>query len=511
MPAGFGGLSGDGPADQGGHFAPTVPTKATPPVKAIAAAPVAAVAVDPKSPEGQLIAAQGQIVAGNLDAGLKIFAEARAKAAPALAPRIGFVQKLVEIRVADRLGNQPKVAPGLAEAMKQATKPDQVAACWQLGLGLARAAVTAKSPAAAGLIDFLVRRPPRRCGRRARTSSWPACTWPPAVRRRPRPNWVAAPRANSPAERAAWTTAVADLAKAVDAGQAPKAGTDLFERLHAAAPAALQAALDVVEGGALLNRGELASSQAVFERAVTAAKTAKEQSLVVVSLGYNLSATLAHKGNATDAADLLAKADAFAQSLPASAERDRVLVTSLVACGQAARAADVAWKAALGAKIPAQRQQMLLLYAHAAVAAGQEAGLAAKLQSMKAPAGVFTTAANALAQIGKAQAALAVVEAVPAAALVNDAQAAADVVSVMRQVHQQEKQMGARQAARCRAVAVEYAAAAKRAADSQEGPAGGSPSQAGGRLPGPGHRSPEVRRTLQHPPPSPARRERGRG
>jgi hypothetical protein len=249
----------------------------------------------------------------------------------------------------------------------------------------------------------------------------------------------------------------------VDAGQAPKAATDLFERLHAAAPAALQAALDVIEGSALLNRGELASSQAVFERAVTAAKTAKEQALAVVSLGYNLSATLAHKGNAADAADLLAKADAFAQSLPASAERDRVLVTSLVACGQAARAADVAWKAALGAKVPAQRQQMLLLYAHAAVAAGQEAGLVAKLQSMKAAAGIYTAAANALAQNGKAQAALAVIEAVPAGALVNDAQAAADVVSVMRQVHQQEKQMGARQAVRCRAVAAEYAAAAKRA------------------------------------------------
>ena len=136
-------------------LAPSVPVKATPPVKTIVAAPVAVVAVDPKSPEGQLIAAQGQIVAGNLDAGLKSLPRRGVKAGPALAPRIGFVQKLVEIRVADRLGIQPKVATGLTEAMKQATKPDQVAACWQLGLGLARAAVTAKSPAAAGLIGFL--------------------------------------------------------------------------------------------------------------------------------------------------------------------------------------------------------------------------------------------------------------------------------------------------------------------------------------------------------------------
>jgi hypothetical protein len=281
----------------------------------------------------------------------------------------------------------------------------------------------------------------------------------------------AAPRANSPAERAAWTAAVADLAKVVDAGQAPKAGTDLFERLHETAPAALQAALDVVEGNALLNRGELASSQAVFERAMTAAKTAKEQSLAVVSLGYDLGTGLARTGNAAAATEVRAKAEAFAESLPASAARDQVFLTALKDCGQAKRAAELAWKAALGAKVPAQRQQMLLLYVQAAVAAGQEGAIVPKLQSMKAPAALYTAAANALAQIGKAQAALTVVEAVPAGALVNDAQAAGEMAWVMRQIHQQHKQTGARQAARCREVAGEYAAAAQRAKAAKKVPA----------------------------------------
>ena len=116
---------------------------------------VAPAVVDPKAVQAQLLSAQGQIAAGNLDAGLKSLAEVRAKAGPALAPRIAFVEKLVAVRVADRLGDQAKVSAGLAEALKQAGQPDQLAACWQLGLNLAQAAVAAKSPAATGLIDIL--------------------------------------------------------------------------------------------------------------------------------------------------------------------------------------------------------------------------------------------------------------------------------------------------------------------------------------------------------------------
>ena len=59
-----------------------------------------------------------------------------------------FIDKPVAIRVADRLGDQGKVLAGLADVMRQAREQDQVAACWQLGLNLARPAVAAKSPTA---------------------------------------------------------------------------------------------------------------------------------------------------------------------------------------------------------------------------------------------------------------------------------------------------------------------------------------------------------------------------
>jgi len=121
----------------------------------LAAPPANPAAVDPKAVEAQLVSAQGQIVAGNLDAGLKALAEVRSNAAPTLAPRIAFVEKLLAARLADRLADQAAVTAGLGEALRQAAQPDQVTACWQLGLNLNQAAVVAKSPAATGLIDFL--------------------------------------------------------------------------------------------------------------------------------------------------------------------------------------------------------------------------------------------------------------------------------------------------------------------------------------------------------------------
>ena len=230
-----------------------LPTPVPPAPVVKPAAPAPAVVVDPKSVEGQLISAQGQVVAGNLDAGLKTLREVLVKAAPALAPRIGFVEKLVAIRVADRLGDQAKVSAGLADAMKQAAQPDQVTACWQLGLNLTQAAVAAKSPAAAGLIDFLATQAApamRQSGPHIELARLHMATGHAAAAEAELAK--AAPRINSPADCAAWTAAVADLAKVVDAGQAPKAGADLFERLHKAATPAVQTALDIVEGRALL-------------------------------------------------------------------------------------------------------------------------------------------------------------------------------------------------------------------------------------------------------------------
>ena len=103
---------------------------------------------------------------------------------------------------------------------------------------------------------------------------------------------------------------------------------------------------------------------------------------------------------------MLAKAEAFAELLPASAERDQVLVTSLENCGQADRAADLAWKAALA------REGSRPAAADAPCCTSmrrwprvRKATIVAKLQSMKAPAVIYTAAADALAKAGKTQAA----------------------------------------------------------------------------------------------------------
>jgi hypothetical protein len=432
---------------------------AAPPPKA--ALPVAA---DVKAVEAQLLAAQGQIVAGNLDAGLKTFAEVRGKAIPALAPRIVFIEKLVEVRVADRLGDQAKVSAGLTESLKQAGQPDQVTACWQLGLSLAQAAVAAKNPAAAGLMEFLGTQAgpamrqfgPHLEVAKLRMAAGQAASAEAELNK-------AAARISSAADRAAWAAAVADLAKLVDGGQAPQAGVDLFERLRKAAPAPAQLALDMVEGRALLARGELERCAEVLQRALVGVKTAKEQALPVLALSYEL-AVAYHKANNIESANqALREAEAMAEALPPSAEVTAVRCNALVAGGRADSAAEIAWNAALSAKQPAQRQQMLLLYVPAAVAAGRDGEILAKLQSMKAPAGIFTAAAGALAQAGKAEAAMAMLEAVTPQAAAADPQVAGGMIAVIGQMHQQHQQAAARQAARCRAIAAEYAAAAKKA------------------------------------------------
>jgi hypothetical protein len=153
----------------------------------------------------------------------------------------------------------------------------------------------------------------------------------------------------------------------------------------------------------------------------------------------------------------------MAQALPPSAETTTTRCKGLLAGGRADSAAEVAWNAALAATEPAPRQQMLQLYVPAALAANREGEVLPKLQSMKAPAASFTAAAIVLADAHKADAAMALVEAVPAQALVADAKAAGEVTAVVQRLQQQQQQAAARQADRCKAIAAEYAAAAKKA------------------------------------------------
>jgi len=264
---------------------------------------------------------------------------------------------------------------------------------------------------------------------------------------------------------------VAELAQRVDGGLAPQAGVDLFERLRKATGASpVQLALDVVEGRALLARGQLPHCQAVLKRAMAGVQTAKEQALPVLGLAYDVALAYRKAGNVKSGNEALAEAEAMAQELPPSAEVTALRCAGLVSAGRPDFAVEIAWNAAMSGKQPAQRQQMLLLYVPAAVAAGREAEILSRLESMKAPAGIFTAAAGALAQAGKAETAMAMLDAVSAKAAVADPQVAGGVTAVVQHIHQQHQQAAARQAARCRAIAAEYAVAAKTAEAAKDAP-----------------------------------------
>ena len=213
-------------------------------------------------------------------------------------------------------------------------------------------------------------------------------------------------------------------------------------------------------------------SQEVLKRVITGLKTAgsvggspasKEQALPVLGLAYDLAVAFHKAGDEKSAAGVLAEAEAMALALPGSAEATVTRCRALVAAGHADSAAEIAWTAAVSAKQPAARQQMLLLYVPAAVAAGREAEVLPKLQAMKAPAGAFTAAAGVLADAHKSEAAMAVVEALPSPTIVADAKAAGELAAVVQHIHHQRQEAAARQAARCKAIAAEYAAAAKKA------------------------------------------------
>ena len=448
--------------------APVAPRRPLPAAAPVSLpAPLPAAVIDPKSVEGRLIAVQGQITAGNLDAGLKALAEVRAKAAPALAPRMAFVEKLVAIRVADRLGDPAKVLTGLAEALKQAAQRDQVAAVFHLGLNLAQAAVTAKGSAAGGLIDFLAAKAapalqqfgPHLEVAKLRIAANQAAAAEAELAK-------AAPRIASPQDRTAWASTVAELAKLVDGGQAPQAGADLFERLRkrpdrcpCRRPSTWSKAGPCWPAESCRSARRCSTGDGRREDGQGAVPAGARA-------GLRSGRGLPH-GAATWRAprEALAEAEAMALALPPSPEATATRCKGLVADGQADSAAEIAWNAAVAAKKPAEREQMLMLYVPATVAANREGEVLAKLQAMKAPAGIFTAAAGVLTEAGKAEAAMAVVEAVPPLALTADAKAAGEVAAVVQRIHQQHQKMALRQAARCLAIAAEYATAAKKAKD----------------------------------------------
>lgn len=434
--------------------------------------------IDVKAIETQIVSAQGQIVQGNLDAGLKALREAQAKAiTPALAARSKFVVKLAEIRMADKLGDQAKVLATLQEAFKQAKQPDQFEAVWRLGSTLAQAAAAGKDTAGS-IIDFLAKGPgpamhqfgPHMEVAKFRIATRDAGAAEAELR-------AAAQRTKSQADWSAWLAGVGQLAAMVDGGQAPKAGADVFDRLREAGKP-VAAALNVAKGRFLLGRGLPAGVAALIDEAVTGA-TSDGQVLAALALGYDLARAFKQGGKGDQAKQALAKAECLAQSRPVSAAVAQLRGAALRAFGQPEKAAEVFWAAAQAVKADQERELMFSAYGAAMVAAGNTANIVPQLQAAKAGPAVFVSVAQSLAGSGDPVQALDVLGAVPAQAAVGDPRVASGITAVMQQIQAGHKQVAAKQAAMCRTIAATFDAAAKKAEAAKDAKrAGGLAKQA---------------------------------
>jgi hypothetical protein len=437
---------------------------------AAVAAPAAMAAevnvVDIQQVENQLISAQGMIVQGNLDGGLQALQNARAKAVTAdLVARGAFIAKLAEVRMSDRLGDQPKALAALNDAAGQAKLPDQVAAVWQLGLAMAQAAA-GKSPATATpVVDFLANGPgpamkqfgPHVEIARLRIAAGNLGAAEAELRK-------AAERTRSAQDWSAWLGGLSQLAVAADAGQAPKAGADVFERLRGVANA-IGADVDVAEARFLMGRGQLPGVEAILDRAVPAA--GEDQILSVLSATYDLALAFQRVGTTCEASRLLNKAETLAAARPVTAAVAALRCSALTAIGQADKAAEVVWKAAGAMKSPQERDQLLAAFGSATVAAGGGSTVVTKLQAAKAGPAVFVAAAGAVAQTGNTNEALKVLGAISPEAVAADGPAASAFVSLMQQIQAQRQQIARDQGTRCRAVAAAFTVAAKAAKDPQ--------------------------------------------
>jgi len=422
--------------------------------------------VDLKAAEAQIVAAQGQVAAGNLDAGLRALQEARAKAVTAdLSARAAFVAKLVEIRVADKLGDQAKVLAALDEAFTQAKQPDQVGAVWQTGLAAAQSAIAAKGNAAA-VVDFLAKGPGpamKQSAAHMDLAKLRMAVGNPGAAEAELRN--AAQRAASAQEWSVWVGAVTQLATLVDGGQAPKAGADVFVRLRDATKSGQALAmLDTAKGRFLLGRGQLADVEPLVDQAVSGAAS-DEQVMAALSLGYDLASALKKTGNEPGAMRVLGKAEGLAQSRPASAALANLRGNALTAFGQPAKAAEVFWAAAQVTKDVQERQQMLSAFGAAKVAAGDTSVIADKLQAAKASPAVYVSVAGAMARGGDSGGAMKLLAAVPPQAFVENPQAVSGVGPLMQQIQAGRQQLAREQGARVRAIAAAFDAAAKASKD----------------------------------------------
>jgi hypothetical protein len=421
--------------------------------------------IDVKKVEAQIIAAQGQVAAGQVEAGLTVLQQVKAQAVTVeLAARAAFVSKLAEARLVGQLGDPAKVLVVLNDVFGQAKQPDQLTAVWQTGLAVTQAAVAVKAPTAGVLVDFLAKGPGPAMQSfaaqmelaRLRLALGNLTAAEAELR-------AAAARAAAPQEWTAWVAVVGQLATATDAGRSPRAGAEVFERMRPVGKP-VAAALDVAQARLLLSRSLLGDVEALADRAASTAGT-DEQVLAVVSLGYDLALAVKKAGGGAEAQKFLAKAESLAQSRPVSAALATIRGNALTAFGQPGKAVEVFWVAALAVKTPKEQEQMLTAFGAAMVAAGDSAGIVAKLQAAKASSTVYVAVAGAMVKAGDSGGALKLLGAVPAQAFVDNPQAVAGIAPLMQQIQAQRQQIAKDQGARVKAVAGALDAAAKASKD----------------------------------------------
>lgn len=414
-----------------------------------------------KAAESQLLEAQQQIVSGNLDSGLQTLRGVLSQVTPDLAGRVSFIEKLVEIRVADMLNDQTKVAASLKEAVTLATQPDQMEACWQLGFALAKAGVSMRKASAAELLEFLSTEVAPGLGQtvphielaKLYIAVGNAVEAEAELTK-------AAPNIQAGEESGAWAGVVADLTKV------SRSGGESYQRLREAVKPTVQAEMDIAKFKTLMESGDLEVCLEILKRLTDMVAA---DALTVLPLGYELSSAFARCGNTNKSVEALAVADAFAESLPNGFVRNEVLIAALTANGHADRAANLAWETVMTVRDPEQKQELLSLYAQAAVLVGREWELLENLQMMNARASTYTAAAYVLAGHGKIELALALVEAASFPAIVADGKSVGDVIQIMERVQQQRKIMAERQASFCNSLADEFAAAAEQAKQAGDG------------------------------------------
>jgi tetratricopeptide (TPR) repeat protein len=439
---------------------------------AAVAAPAALAAeanvVDIKQVENQFILAQNMVVQGGIDAGLQAVQDARAKAVTTeLVARAAFIAKLAEVRVADRLGDQAKALAALNDAMGQAKLPDQVAAVWQLGLAMAQATAGGKNPVAATpVVEFMATGPApvmKQFAVNVELAKLRMATGNLGAAETELGN--AARRVTGPQDWSSWVAVVTQLAVATDGGQNPQAGADVFVRIREACkPAA--SALDLAKARFLMGRGVLADVGVLVDRAVQGAAS-EEQFMSALSLGYDLAVAFKQAGKKDEAAGVLGKAEALAQSQPVTAALANLRGGALKSAGEPGKAADVFWSAAQAVKTPQDRDQLLVAFGGAMVAAGRGGEVVAKFQAAKAPASVYTALAGAMAGAGDSAGAMGVLALLTPQAFAEDPGSVVGIEGVMRQVQGRRQQIAAEQGARCRAIAAGFDGAAKASKDVQ--------------------------------------------